>query len=372
MVGNRVSTYAATVKREYDEGHQLANHTWDHAKLTGLSYASVISELNKTDSAVTAVIGQDLDLVLRPPYGSYNSNIKSWAGRPLILWSVDTNDWKYRNATTVKNNIVNNAKDGAIVLLHDLYPTSVQGAIAAIDELQQQGYTFVTVNELFRRKGLTLNDGAVYTNAPNNGIDLGPIDPYYYDETKLSEHWAYQYIVYVKENGLMNGMSPDLFGPNYPMTRAMFVAVLNRLTGENTTGYTNPYSDVSDGAWYESVVAWAAAKQIVSGIGDSRFAPEDSVTREQAAVMMARLMQYLHLDTAAVTALTFSDSASISPWAQDDVALMAAKGILTGKDNNLLDPQAKTTRAEAAAILTRFSRLMQSTPATMTMTFSVK
>lgn len=110
-----------------------------------------------------------------PPGGSYNDTVKSSVGAPLILWSVDPKDWKYRDAETVKNNILANTEDGSIVLVHDLYETSVEGALAAIDELQDQGYTFVTVSELFRRKGITLEDGEVYRDAPNDGVDLGPL-----------------------------------------------------------------------------------------------------------------------------------------------------------------------------------------------------
>lgn len=366
IVGNRVSSYSAIVKREYEEGHQVANHTWDHANLTSLGYNSFASELTRTKNAINTAVGQDVgSLLLRPPYGSYNSNVKSWANCPLILWSVDPQDWKYRNATTVKNNIVSHAQDGSIILVHDLYSTSVQGAIAAIDELQAEGYTFVTVNELFRRKGITLQNGVVYTNAPNNGVDLGPLDPYAYDESKLSEHWAYSYITYVKEHGLMNGLSQDTFGPNYPMTRAMFVTVISRLSGETVTGYDNPYSDVKNDTWYTDAIAWATEKGIVTGVGNHLFSPDAYVTREQACVIMTNYMTYLGMDTTKTTELSFSDAGKVSSWAKQGVAVMVANGIISGKGNNILDPKNNTTRAEAAVILTRFQQLVTATPTTV-------
>lgn len=363
IVGNRVSSYSAIVKREYEEGHQVASHTWDHANLTSLGYSSFISELTGTKNAINTAVGQDVgDLLLRPPYGSCNNNVKSWANCPLILWSVDPQDWKYRNAATVQNNIVSHAQDGSIILVHDLYSTSVQGAIAAIDELQAEGYTFVTVNELFRRKGITLQNGVVYRNAPNNGVDLGPLDPYAYDESKLSEHWAYSYITYVKEHGLMNGLSQDTFGPNYPMTRAMFVTVISRLSGETVIGYDNPYSDVKNDTWYTDAIAWATEKGIVAGVGNHLFSPDAYVTREQACVIMANYMTYLNMNTAVTTELTFSDASEISSWAKQGVGVMVANGIINGKGNNILDPQNNTTRAEAAVILTRFQKLVTTSP----------
>lgn len=358
IVGNRVSSYSATVKREYQDGHQVANHTWDHANLTSLGYTSFNSELNRTKNAINTAVGLDVgQLLLRPPGGSYNSNVKSWANCPLILWSVDPKDWRDRNAATVKSRIVSNARDGAIILVHDLYSTSVQGAIAAIDELQAQGYTFVTVNELFRRKGITLQNGVVYTNAPANGVDLGPLDPYAYDESKLNEHWAYTYIQYVREHGLMNGLGEDMFGPNYPMTRAMFVTVISRLSGETVTGYDHTFSDVKSNTWYTDAIAWAAAKGIIQGMGNNLFSPDAYVTREQACVIMANYITYLGLDIADAAPLNFSDAGQISTWARQSVAVMVEKGIVNGKGNSLFDPQAYATRAEAATILTRFDQL---------------
>jgi peptidoglycan/xylan/chitin deacetylase (PgdA/CDA1 family) len=369
ILGCQVSSYPNAVKRAYEEGHQLANHSWNHPSLTSLSYSSFTSQLTKTKNAINAAVGEDVgDLVLRPPYGNTNSNVKSWANCPIITWSIDPKDWQYRNAATVKNNIVSHAQDGAIILVHDIYSSSVQGAVAAIDALQAKGYTFVTVNELFRRKGVTLQNGVVYTNAPNNDVDLGPHDPYAYDESKLSEHWAYSYINYAKEHGLMNGLSEEVFGPNYPMTRAMFVTVISRLSGEIVTGYANPYSDVKNDTWYTDAVAWATEKGIVSGIGNHLFDPNAYVTREQACVIMSNYMIYLAMDTGTSTELTFSDTDEISDWAKQGVAIMVDKGIITGKDNHMVDPQNYTTRAEAAVILTRFQQLVTATPATLTNT----
>lgn len=175
VVGSRIQQYSEEIKREYDEGHEIGCHTWSHTNLTKLDSAGIQDEINKTKTAVCDVVGADVGtMLLRPPGGSYNDTVLSNAGGPVILWSVDTKDWKYRDADAVKNNILANAHDGAVILLHDLYPTSIQGAVAAIDELQQQGYTFVTVSELFRRKGITLENDFVYKNAPDNGVDLGP------------------------------------------------------------------------------------------------------------------------------------------------------------------------------------------------------
>ena len=358
LVGSCVKNRPAIVKREYAEGHQLATHSWNHAKLTNLGKTDIINEINKTENAIDTACGTDVGpLMLRPPYGSSNNTVKAAANRPIILWSVDPLDWKYRNETTVKNNIVSGAKDGAIILVHDIHPTSVKGAIAAIDELQKKGYTFVTVKELFRRKGITPANGVSYSNAPANGVDLGPLDPYEYDESKLSEHWAYEYIQYVKNHGIMNGLSESKFGPEYPMTRAMFATVIARLSGETLTGYDNPFTDVPKGKWYSEAITWAAAKGIVNGVGQNKFKPDEYVTREQAAVMINNYLKYLHIGHLNYEETAFYDADKISPWAVEAVTVITNKGIMNGTNKNTFDPQNITTRAQAAVILTKTHQL---------------
>ena len=363
LVGTCVERYPELVKREVEEGHQVANRSWDHAKLTDLSQSAISAELSKTENAIDKACGKDLGtLMVRPPYGSSNSAVQNSANAPLIFWSVDTLDWKYRNAETVKNNIVNNAKDGAIILLHDIHSTSVQGAVAAIEELTGQGYTFVTVSELFRRKGITMSNGTGYHSAPANGVDLGPIDPYAYDETRLSEHWAYEYINYTKENGLMKGISDNAFGPEYPMTRAMFATVICRLSGEKTAGCKNPFSDIKEGEWYTESIAWAAEKGIVHGVGNGKFAPQEYVTREQAAVMIANFLSYCGIESHSAAAAAFSDQDQISEWAKESVAAITGAGIMNGMGDGTFRPQSTATRAQAAVILTKVHQRMRNMP----------
>lgn len=370
LVGTCVTNYPELVRREYNEGHQIANHTWSHPELTKLSASGVQYELTRTENAIDRALGFDIGrLMLRPPYGSHNASVRNAANVPVIYWTVDTLDWKYRNADTVKNNIVNGARDGAIILLHDIHATSVKGALAAIDELQKQGYTFVTVEELFRRKGITPQNGALYTEAPDNGVDLGPKDPYAYDETKLREHWAYDYITYTQEQGLMVGIGNGLFGPEYPMTRAMFATVLARLSGEDLRGYENPFTDVKNGEWYSDAVSWAAAKGIIKGHGNNTFAPDDYVTREEAAVMIANFLAYYKLTNNGEVVVHFHDDELISHWAKDEVTVVVNKGIMNGIGNGLFDPQGTATRAQAATILTKLHQTMIADPALMEQNF---
>ena len=364
VVGPNAERYPEIIRRQYNEGHQIANHTWNHPQLTKLSVVKIQEELYSTENAIDKALGFDIGrLMLRPPYGDHNATVRSAANVPIIYWSVDTLDWKNKNATTVKNRIINGAKDGAILLLHDIHSTTVQGTIAAIDELKRQGYTFVTVAELFSRKGITMENGVLYKSAPANGVDLGPVDPYAYDETRLHEHWAYEYICYAKDNGLMVGLSEEKFGPNYPMTRAMFATVLSRLSGEFMSGYENPFTDVKTGTWYTDAISWAAAKGIVKGHGDGTFAPDDEVTREESAVMIANFLRYYDLEKGNEILVSFSDQHKISSWATESVTIVVNKGIMNGMGDGSFQPQGTATRAQAATLLTKVHKLMQNTPA---------
>lgn len=169
MVGNRVSEVSDALPRMVSEGHELGNHTMTHpmCHLTGLDEDGIRSQINDATEAIKAIAGQPSQ-VLRPVGGGVNSDVKAVAkelGYPIINWSVDTEDWKYRDAEHVKQVIVEQAGDGDVVLMHDLYPTSVQGALAAIDELQARAdktYAFVTVSQLAAIHGITLEPGVVY------------------------------------------------------------------------------------------------------------------------------------------------------------------------------------------------------------------
>ena len=176
IVGNRLEEYPDPMIRAYKDGHEIASHSWDHSDLSTMTDAEIDANLQMVEDKVNELLGGDIGtLNVRPPKGAVDDNVLSSVDAPVILWNVDTGDWQSRNAEAVKQHIIDHAQDGAIILLHDLYESSVDGALAAIEELEAQGYTFVTVNELFRRKGQELTPGVQYTNAHSDGIDLGPL-----------------------------------------------------------------------------------------------------------------------------------------------------------------------------------------------------
>ena len=162
MTGQNAKRNPSLVKRAYEEGHQICSHTYDHALLTNLKNSDIKSQLDKTNKILDDAIGYDLSYCLRPPYGGYNDRVLSTANTPCYYWSVDTRDWESRNANSAYNMFLRYARDGSIVLMHDLYGTTVTAALNAIDTLQKQGYEFVTLSELQVRRGITPTAGKIY------------------------------------------------------------------------------------------------------------------------------------------------------------------------------------------------------------------
>ena len=162
VVGNRVPTYSDTVKKAHDMGCEIGNHTYEHKNLTRVSEAEVKRQITKTNRNVKKVTGQ-APVIVRPTGGATNANVKQWVGMPSIIWSIDTLDWKTRNADSTKKAVLDYVKDGDIVLMHDLYSATASASETIIPELVKRGYQLVTVSELAECRGGMKETGAYYS-----------------------------------------------------------------------------------------------------------------------------------------------------------------------------------------------------------------
>lgn len=147
MLGSRVSFYPEVVKEIKEDGHELGNHTWTHSDLTKATVGKITSEINNTSNAIEKASGSK-PTVFRPPYGAVNKTVRSQTSLPVILWDVDTLDWKYRDAKHLLEHVKTHVKDGSIVLMHDIHASTADGLDDVLAYLQSEGYTFVTVSEL--------------------------------------------------------------------------------------------------------------------------------------------------------------------------------------------------------------------------------
>ena len=173
--------------------------------------------------------------------------------------------------------------------------------------------------------------------------------------TDVNNHWAYSAIKRVYNRGLMLGVSDTRFAPNQALSRAMLVTVLYRLADEPDVTADNPFTDVPAGQWYTNAVIWAAANGIVSGFGDGTFRPNEPATRAQAAVMLCGYAKLAGRDTTQRADLSaYADAAEIPSWALAEMQWANAAQLIRGRSDTILAPNAGTTRAEMAKILSTF------------------
>ena len=147
MLGSRVEYYPEIAKKVQEAGHELGNHTWNHPDLTKAGVEKVRNEINETSSIIENVTGQKVT-AFRPPYGAVNKTVRSQTNLPVVLWDVDTLDWKYRDPNQLLAHVKGATKDGSIILMHDIHQSTADGLDAVLAYLQSEGYTFVTVSEL--------------------------------------------------------------------------------------------------------------------------------------------------------------------------------------------------------------------------------
>lgn len=163
-VGYNIKAHPEITKELSERGFEIANHTTDHSKLTKLTEAKYLSKINDNNAIFKELTGKDMPY-LRPPYGSYNDKIKAKAGVPIVTWSLDTRDWESRNKDKVIEMVMNNIKEGDIILFHDLYESTRDAVKELMPLLKEQGYQAVSVGELFKSKGITLEAGTSYRYA---------------------------------------------------------------------------------------------------------------------------------------------------------------------------------------------------------------
>lgn len=169
VLGQRINdTTIPLLQRMETEGHAIGNHSNSHKNMRNLSAADIKKELDACSNKIEKAIGHK-PTIMRFPGGNYDDEARLCArnaGMAAIQWSVDTRDWESRNVTSIVNATFNNkyakVKDGAIILMHDIYPTTVDAAIKVVDRLLKEGYTMVTVPELLTLRGGGAAPGVVY------------------------------------------------------------------------------------------------------------------------------------------------------------------------------------------------------------------
>ena len=164
LCGYRVVDYPKEAARIAAEGHEIGLHGYSHSPMNTMTESQVATEIRKTAALLPGGV-----VFLRPPGGKFNDatlTAAKQAGLAILSWSLDPKDWACDDASTITARVVAKAKDGDVILLHDMSDSSVTAALRVIDQLEARGFRFVTVSKLAEIKGVTLEPGKVYTHFP--------------------------------------------------------------------------------------------------------------------------------------------------------------------------------------------------------------
>lgn len=164
MLGQNAKAYPDIVKKVANSGNEVSGHSWDHPLLTKLGQSAIRNQCDRMNQAIYAAAKTNA-ANFRPPYGGINDNVKQAVDGALILWSVDTLDWKTRNAAATIDSILKHAKDGDIVLMHDIHVQTVDAVEQVLPKLKEKGYEVCTVSELLEAKGIKAKKGQVVISA---------------------------------------------------------------------------------------------------------------------------------------------------------------------------------------------------------------
>ena len=161
MVGTMMQSCQKCVLDTYNSGNEVASHTYNHINIKNNSIETVNENIQKTDDLYYQITGDHIKYV-RPPYGAYDKENLENVQYPLILWNLDTEDWRYRDVDHIVNYVMENVSDGSIILMHELYETSLQALEIILPRLYAEGYQVVSVGELALLQGKTLEVGHAY------------------------------------------------------------------------------------------------------------------------------------------------------------------------------------------------------------------
>ena len=154
VVGNKVLSNKDSIIKMVDNGNEIANHTYSHPWLTHLNVNNIVDEINQTNETILSVTGIKPRL-FRPSYGAINKTVRNKINMDVVMWTNDSSDWKYKNYKTIASRVIKKVKNYDIILMHDTYERSYKALKIIIPKLQNQGYIFVTVTDLYEYKKMS-------------------------------------------------------------------------------------------------------------------------------------------------------------------------------------------------------------------------
>ena len=147
LLGENIEGREDVIRRMSEEGHLIGNHTFYHVDINSLSMEEACAEIRDTSEAIRAITGRQVEYV-RPPYGNWNKELECQVMMIPVFWTLDTLDWKVKNTDRIVREVLEDVEENDVILMHDSYRTTVEAALRIVDELQKEGYEFVTADEL--------------------------------------------------------------------------------------------------------------------------------------------------------------------------------------------------------------------------------
>ena len=264
----------------------------------------------------------------------------------------------YPEGISIENNIIKMEVNDTAYLLYSFTPKQATAQIS----WQSDNTAVVTVNKSGKVTARSPGNATITAMTDNGKIAFVYVTvypPLSFSDVEQS-HWFYDSVVWAYRNQIMTGLNQTTFGPNQPLARAQFSLILYRMNGEPSVEYTEKFPDIQAGVWYTNAVLWASGMGIVTGYSDTgRFGPGDNINREQMAVMLYRYAVRKGYDVSKKEDISkFTDSDRVNEFAKEAMQWAVGTGIITGKDNGTrLDPQGNASRAECATIMQRWKKI---------------
>ena len=161
VVGTQAEYYDDTLRREVELGMEVGSHTYDHDTLYGADAEFIRNTMKKNDDTIQQIAGITPE-IMRPTGGGYDATVRENVGKPMLIWDLDTLDWKTKDPENTYNVIMNEVKDGSVILMHDIWKATGEATQRIVPALIEQGYKLVTVSELARANGFELEPGVPY------------------------------------------------------------------------------------------------------------------------------------------------------------------------------------------------------------------
>jgi uncharacterized repeat protein (TIGR02543 family) len=341
------STTSLTAALTQSSLNSLVNAGVTSLKING--YPATISFDKKALTEIRKQSDGNVTITIKPSQNLTTAAKKLIGSRPVYGITVSC----VKNSKT----LVISAFNGGIATISILYKPSKNEAV---------GYLYGVYVDA--KGNATRIDGSVYdTNEGAILISTDHLSTVYgvsYTEpsakfTDIRTHWGKESIDYVVGRGLLSGTSETIFAPNTSMTRGMLVTALGRLAGVDVKAYTtNSFTDVKADSAFLPYIEWAYKKGVVQGTGNSQFAPDRAITREEIAVIFANYAKAIGYKLPVTReATTYADAFSIGSYYQTAVTAMQQAGIMMGGNGNKFNPKASATRAEVSSMLHRYIKL---------------